>query len=75
MNANIKNSLSRIENHETRIQNLETQNREKDNAYAAKDGDIKSKIIALLVKGLILAIVIIGSFTGAAGLITKILVL
>ena len=63
LNANVKSVLSRIENHETRIQNLEQ----------GKIGGIKSEIVALLIKGLIISVVTIGSLTGAAGLITKIL--
>lgn len=63
LNANVKNVLSRIENHETRIQNLEQ----------GKSAGFKSDVVALLVKALIIAIVTIGSLTGAAGLITKIL--
>ena len=63
MNANMKTVLDRLTNHENRILELER-----------TKPSLKSDIVALLVKALIIALITIGSLTGAAGLIQRIVI-
>ena len=63
MNANMKTVLERLTNHENRILELER-----------TKPSLKSDIVALLVKALIIALITIGSLTGAAGLIQRIVI-
>ena len=62
LNANMKSVLDKLTSHEQRISALE------QNKIGLKD-----TIITWLVKGLIASIMIIGSLTGAASLIQKVL--
>lgn len=62
LNANMKSVLDKLTSHEQRISALE------QNKIGLKD-----TIITWLVKGLIASIMIIGSLTGAATLIQKVL--
>ena len=63
MNANMKNVLDRLANHENRLLQLEQEK-----------PSLKSDVVALLVKALIIALITIGSLTGAAGLIQRIFI-
>ena len=63
MNANMKNVLDRLANHENRLLQLEQEK-----------PSLKSDVVSLLVKALIIALITIGSLTGAAGLIQRILI-
>lgn len=63
MNANMKTVLERLTNHETRLLELER-----------TKPSFKSDIVVLLVKALIIALITIGSLTGAAGLIQRIFI-
>ena len=48
-------------NHETRLSVLESK----------KDDGLKSKLLELLAKGLVIAVIAIGSLVGAGGIISK----
>lgn len=61
MNANMRTVLERLSNHESRLMTLE---KEKPS--------LKSDLVALLVKALTIAVITIGSLTGAAGIIQKV---
>ena len=61
LNANMKNVLDKLTSHEQRISALEQ----------GKIG-MKDTVIQWLVKGLIASLMIIGSLTGAAGLIKSV---
>lgn len=63
MNANMKTVLERLTNHENRILQLEQEK-----------PSLKSDVVSLLVKALIIALITIGSLTGAAGLIQRIFI-
>lgn len=63
MNANMKNVLDKLANHECRILQLEQ-----------VKPSLKSDVVSLLVKALIIALITIGSLTGAAGLIQRIFI-
>ena len=62
LNANMKLTLDKLTDHERRIDDLERQ----------KLG-IKDSVIQRLVKGLVVALLTIGSLTGASALIQKVL--
>lgn len=62
LNANMKLTLDKLTDHERRIDVLERQ----------KMG-IKDSVIQWLVKGLVVALLTIGSLTGASALIQKVL--
>lgn len=64
LNANMKSVLDKLTSHEQRISALEQ----------GKMG-MKDTVIQWLVKGLIASLMIIGSLTGAAGLIKQVLVM
>ena len=66
LNANMKLTLDKLTDHERRLEDLER------TKVATKDG-IKDSVIQWLVKGLVVAILTIGSLTGASALIQKIL--
>ena len=61
-NANMKTALGKISDHEKRIDELEKN----------KVG-IKDTVIQWLVKGIVVAVITIGSLTGASALIQKVL--
>lgn len=61
LNANMKSVLDKLTSHEQRISALE------QNKVGLKD-----TVISWLVKGLVASIMVIGSLTGAAGLIKSI---
>lgn len=63
LNANMKLTLDKLTDHERRIDDLEKQ----------KLG-IKDSVIQWLVKGLVVALLTIGSLTGASALIQKVLI-
>lgn len=63
LNANMKTALGKISDHEKRIDELEKN----------KVG-IKDTVIQWLVKGIVVAVITIGSLTGASALIQKVLV-
>lgn len=63
LNANMKLTLDKLTDHERRIDDLERQ----------KLG-IKDSVIQWLVKGLVVALLTIGSLTGASALIQKVLI-
>lgn len=62
LNANMKTALGKLADHERRIDDLEKN----------KLG-IKDTLIQWLVKGIVVAVITIGSLTGASALIQKIL--
>lgn len=62
LNANMKLTLDKLTDHERRIDDLERQ----------KMG-MKDSVIQWLVKGLVVALLTIGSLTGASALIQKVL--
>ena len=62
MNANMRTVLERLSNHETRLMTLEKE----------QPTSLKSDLVALLVKALTIAVITIGSLTGAAGIIHKV---
>ena len=62
LNANMKLTLDKLTDHERRLYDLEK----------AKVG-IKDSVIQWLVKGLVVALLTIGSLTGASALIQKVL--
>ena len=62
LNANMKTALGKLADHERRIDDLEKN----------KLG-IKDTVIQWLVKGIVVAVITIGSLTGASALIQKIL--
>lgn len=62
LNANMKTALGKISDHEKRIDELEKN----------KVG-IKDTVIQWLVKGIVVAVITIGSLTGASALIQKVL--
>ena len=62
LNANMKSALGKISDHEKRIDELEKN----------KVG-IKDTVIQWLVKGIVVAVITIGSLTGASALIQKVL--
>lgn len=63
LNANMKTALEKIASHEVRLTNLET-NR----------SSIKDVAIEWLIKGLVAAVVVIGSLTGAGAILSKLFV-
>ena len=62
LNANMKTALGKLADHERRIDDLE------QNKLGIKD-----TLIQWLVKGIVVAVITIGSLTGASALIQKIL--
>lgn len=60
LNTNMESVLSKLVDHEKRIENIE-QNKT----------SLKDDVIAWLVKGLVAAVLTVGSLTGAGALITK----
>lgn len=62
LNANMKNVLDKLADHEKRLDDLER----------GKCG-FKDTVILWLVKGVIAAVMVIGSLTGASALIQKVL--
>lgn len=62
LNANMKTALGKLADHERRIDDLEKN----------KLG-IKDTVIQWLVKGIVVAVITIGSLTGASALIQKVL--
>lgn len=65
MNANLKCALDRIENHESRIAKLEDSRQ----IEAGKQMSLKDEMLKLLAKGLVGAVLIIGSLSGAGALL------
>ena len=63
LNANMKLTLEKLSDHERRIDDLEK------NKVGMKD-----TVIQWLVKGIVVAVITIGSLTGASALIQKVLV-
>lgn len=63
LNANMKNVLDKLTNHEQRLTNLETK----------KEEGWKNQLLMLLAKATVIAVVSIGSLTGASSLIAKVL--
>ena len=70
MNASMKSVLERLTNHETRIQLLE-----KSTTAAGEDdaSKTKDKVILILAKCVAIALVVIGTFSGCAGMLKVIL--
>ena len=70
MNASMKSVLERLTNHETRIQLLE-----KSTIAAGEDdaSKTKDKVILILAKCVAIALVVIGTFSGCAGMLKVIL--
>ena len=72
----LNNSQSILRDHERRIDVLErnpsNQTGGKDVMSSTKDGDIKSKLLLLLAKSLLIASVSIGSLAGAGTILSKI---
>ena len=71
----LNNSQSILRDHEHRIDVLERQPSNqisKDAMSSTKDGDIKSKLLLLLAKSLLIASVSIGSLAGAGTILSKI---
>ena len=68
LNANMEQVLSKMADHETRLNQLEQYE------YAPiKDDTFKTELLKLLAKSTIIGLVVIGSLTGASGVISKIL--
>lgn len=67
LNANMKLTLDKLTDHERRLDDLEKAK------VVAKDS-IKDSVIQWLVKGLVVALLTIGSLTGASALIQKVLI-
>ena len=63
LNGFIKTALAKLADHEKRLDDLEK----------GKANSFKDDVIKLLVKGLVASIFVIGSLTGAASLIQKVL--
>ena len=59
LNANMKNVLDKLADHEKRIDDLEK----------GKNSNWKDDLLRWLVRGIVASILVIGSLTGAAGLI------
>ena len=66
LNANMKLTLDKLTDHERRLDDLERAK------VVTKDG-IKDSVIQWLVKGLVVALLTIGSLTGASALIQNVL--
>lgn len=62
LNQNMKSTLEKLTDHERRIDDLEK------NKFGIKD-----TVIQWLVKGIVVAVITIGSLTGASALIQKVL--
>lgn len=77
IDALLTNSQSILRDHEHRIDVLERhpsiQIGDKDVMSSTKDSDIKSKLLLLLAKALIISLVSIGSLAGAGTILSKIL--
>lgn len=67
ISANQKNFQTILTNHENRIMSLE------GNKSSGKDEDLKSQLLKLLAKGLIIGLTIIGSLTGASKMISQVM--
>lgn len=67
ISANQKNFQTILTNHENRIMSLEGQK------SSTKDEDLKSQLLKLLAKGLIIGLTIIGSLTGASKMISQVM--
>ena len=66
LNANMEQVLAKMADHENRLHQLEQ--------YAPiNDDTFKTELLKLLAKSTIIGIVVIGSLTGAGGILTKIL--
>ena len=63
LNAYMKTALDKLADHEKRLDDLEK----------GKGAGLKDSIIALAVKGLVIAIISLGSVVGAGALISKII--
>ena len=75
IDALLANSQSILKDHEHRIDVLERHPSNqigKDIMSSPKDGDIKSKLLLLLAKSLLIASVSIGSLAGAGTILSKI---
>lgn len=62
LNANMKNVLDKLADHEKRIDDLEK----------GKNSSWKDDLLKWLVRGIVASILVIGSLTGAAGLIKSV---
>ena len=67
LNGFIKTALEKIADHEKRLDDLER------GGHKSSIHDIKDTIIMWLVKGVVVAVITIGSLTGASALIQKVL--
>ena len=65
LNANMKNVLDKLADHEKRLDDLEK----------GKSSSWKDDLLKWLVRGLVASVLVIGSLTGAAGLIKSVFVL
>ena len=75
IDALLANSQSILKDHEHRIDVLERHPSNqigKDTMSSTKEGDIKSKLLLLLAKSLLIASVSIGSLAGAGTILSKI---
>ena len=72
IDALLTNSQSILRDHEHRIDVLE-RNPSNQTGQNAKDSDIKSSLLLLLAKSLMIALVSIGSLAGAGTILSKIL--
>lgn len=68
LNANMESVLSTMANHENRIHLLEQYH-----PATGKDNSFKDDLLKLLAKATVIGLVVIGSLTGASGIISKIL--
>lgn len=68
LNANMESVLSKMADHENRIHILEQYHPATD-----KDNSFKDELLKLLAKATVIGLVIIGTLTGASGIISKIL--
>lgn len=62
LNANMKNVLDKLADHEKRLDDLEK----------GKNASWKDDLLKWLVRGIVASILVIGSLTGAAGLIKSV---
>lgn len=67
ISANQKNFQTVLTNHENRLMSLE------GHKSSSKDEDLKSQLLKMLAKGLIIGLTIIGSLTGASGLLKQVM--
>lgn len=72
LNANMESVLAKMADHENRLHTLEQSQIQTTATTANKENDFKTELLKLLARAATIGLVVIGSLTGASGIISKI---